>query len=55
MKEIKNKRKSYQLVSRSIHERKQKQKGKTTIGFGEPTIADAQVLTSCLKAPPPPS
>jgi hypothetical protein len=34
MKESKNKRKSYHLVSRSIHESKQKTKRKTTIGLG---------------------
>jgi hypothetical protein len=55
MKERKNKRKSYHLVSRSIHERKQKQKEKLPLGLGEPAIADAQVLTSRLKVPPPPS
>jgi hypothetical protein len=55
MKEIKNKRKIYHLVSRSIHERKQKQKEKLPLGLGEPAIADAQVLTSRLKVPSPPS
>ena len=54
MKEIKNKRKIYHLVSRSIHESKQKQKQKLSLGLGEPTIVDAQVLTSHLKVPSPP-
>jgi hypothetical protein len=55
MKESKNKRKIYHLVSRSIHERKKKKKEKLPLGLGEPAIADAQVLTSCLKFPLPPS
>jgi hypothetical protein len=41
MKEIKNKRKIYHLVSTSIHERKEKQKEKLLLGLGEPSIADA--------------
>jgi hypothetical protein len=41
-------------VPRSIHESKQKQKEKLPFGLGEPAIADAQVLTSCLKVPSPP-
>jgi hypothetical protein len=51
---IKEKIKSYHWVSRSIHERKQKQKEKLPLGLGEPAIADAQVLTSRLKVSPPP-
>ena len=54
MKQIKNKRKRYHLVSRSIHESKQKEKEKLPLGLGELTIADVQVLTSHLKIPPPP-
>jgi hypothetical protein len=30
-------------------------KEKLPLGLGEPAIADAQVLTSRLKSPPPPS
>jgi hypothetical protein len=29
-------------------------KKKLTLGLGEPTIVDAQVLTSRIKVPPPP-
>jgi hypothetical protein len=53
MKERKNKRKSYHLVSSSIHESKQKQKEKLPLGLGEPVIVDAQVLTFFLKVPLP--
>jgi hypothetical protein len=52
---IKEKRKNYHWVYRSIHERKQKQKEKLPLGLGEPSIAYVWVLTSCLKAPPIPS
>jgi hypothetical protein len=55
MKENKNKRKSYYFVSRSIHEIKQKEKKKLPLGLGDPAIANAQVLTSRLKVPPPTS
>jgi hypothetical protein len=55
MKESKNKRKRYHLVSRSIHEGKKNKKENLPLGLGEPVIADAQVLTSRLKVPPPPS
>jgi hypothetical protein len=41
MKERKNKTKMYHLVSRSIHESKQKKKEKLSLGLGEPAIADA--------------
>jgi len=37
-----------------VHESKQKEKEKISLGLGEPAIADAQVLTSSIKAPPPP-